>query len=273
MSGVDFVDETWNPWQGCYFVSTGCTNCYMYREKIFYKQDPMNVIRSKDPTFCKPLKMPAGKWVFTCSWSDFFVYEADSWRAQAWEIIRARPDILFIIITKRHQMIAKRLPRDWGDGFPNVVLGFTGENQTCFDARWNVIKHIPARHYLCMHEPAVSGISYPHDFLSLGNRAWVIAGGETGPDARPSHVDWFRSDRSQCQVYGVPFYFKQWGEWEWWNPSRALVANYSDIYKWPDNTASLFVGSKKSGSLLDNKIHREKPAIELATSKDQLSLF
>ena len=86
-SKIEWTDATWNPWQGCHKVSPGCENCYMFREKTAYGQDPDVVVRSKLPTFNLPLKLKEPQKVFTCSWSDFFIQEADPWREDAWDII------------------------------------------------------------------------------------------------------------------------------------------------------------------------------------------
>jgi len=79
-SKIEWTQHTWNPWQGCHKVSSGCKNCYMFREKIRYGQEPNVVIRSKDVTFNAPRKWRDRAFVFTCSWSDFFIEEADAWR-------------------------------------------------------------------------------------------------------------------------------------------------------------------------------------------------
>ena len=72
-SGIEWTNDTWNPWQGCLKVSPGCKYCYMYRDKKRYGQNPKAVVRSKAPTFYAPLTKLRGPLVFTCSWSDFFI--------------------------------------------------------------------------------------------------------------------------------------------------------------------------------------------------------
>lgn len=84
-SGVSWCDHTWNPWQGCRKVSSGCLNCYMYRDKKRYGQDQATVVRSKPGTFNAPMKWKDQAKVFVCSWSDFFIEDADAWRDDAWE--------------------------------------------------------------------------------------------------------------------------------------------------------------------------------------------
>lgn len=221
-TGIEFADKTWNPWQGCHKVSPGCDNCYMYREKIRYGQEPDVVVRSKPPTFNAPLKWKEPEIVFTASWSDWFIREADDWRAEAWDIIRRTPHLFYLVFTKRPQNIPDRLPPDWGSGYPNVMLVVTTENQEEADRRIPYIQEIPAAYRGASAEPLLGWLNlipYLYDRAS-GRHAiikgldWVVAGGESGPGARPSHPDWFRNLRTQCVTAGVPFFFKQWGEWE-----------------------------------------------------------
>ena len=92
--------------------------------------------------------------------------------------------------------------------------------------------------------------------------SWCIIGGESGPQARPMHPNWVRSVRDQCQAAGVPFFFKQWGEW-----SPVHHGNYSVIHLNESgghgtgfNTTPMWrVGTKRSGHLLDGREWREFP--------------
>jgi len=279
-TAIPWTDETWNPWQGCTKISCGCRECYMYREKISYGQDPTKVIRSSKTVFDKPFRLKPGTAVFTCSWSDFFHIDADAWRREAWSIIRLCNDLLFIILTKRPERIAANLPEDWGNGYSNVIMGITAEDQGWFNLRWPILQHITAAGYLISHEPAYGGIIYPDSFLSLRDRAWVIAGGESGNNAYPSHLYWFRQDRDQCNLNGVPFFFKAWGEWvhglyvdgcyQLQNNQWSSGKN-SSVYKWPGGGVSVRIGREVSGEKLDGKIHHEFPNIRLKPS--QTSIF
>jgi protein gp37 len=141
-TGIAWADRTWNPWHGCLKVSPGCKLCYMYREKKQYGQNPMLVQRSKTK-FNEPLKWNSGR-VFTCSWSDFFIEEADAWRPEAWEIIRKTPQLTYQILTKRPERIAAHLPADWGDGYSNVWLGVSVESQKYANERIPLLLKTPA---------------------------------------------------------------------------------------------------------------------------------
>lgn len=200
-SGIDWTDHTWNPWQGCHKVSPGCINCYMFRDKKRFGQDPEKVIRSTDATFNKPLhwKDPAN--VFVCSWSDFFIEEADQWRDEAFEIIKACPHLTFILLTKR----AERLPFD---GYPkNVWVGVTAENQDQFEERMIYLEEIDdSLTKFVSVEPMLGDISI-FNYRSVLD--WVICGGESGPKARNMKYAWAKDLLNQCQKEGIPFFMKQ----------------------------------------------------------------
>src|SRR6266498_5551388 len=119
-TGIAWTQRTWNPWHGCHKVSAGCKNCYMFREKRQYGQDPDVVVRSKT-TFNAPLKWKDSALVFTCSWSDWFIEEADPWRDEAWDVIRRTPHLTYQILTKRIERASSCLPKDWP--LKNVWLG------------------------------------------------------------------------------------------------------------------------------------------------------
>lgn len=214
--------HTWNPWQGCTHVSTGCKFCYMFREKKRYGQDPSTVIRSKPPTFNAPLKWKEPAAVFTCSWSDFFHPAADEWRHEAWAIIRRTPQLTYLILTKRVHRLPECWPPDWYGGYPNVKLGFSAENQESFDERLRqarIVTNVCSRRFFVSLEPLLAPIVLPDGFDQWIE--WVIAGLESGPAARhpadPFRI--LRSLRDQCTQRSplsrirrpVPFYFKQWG--------------------------------------------------------------
>ena len=221
-SKISWTDHTWNPWQGCKKVSAGCQNCYMFRDKKRYGQDPDTVIRSKPATFNKPMAWKDPAMVFVCSWSDFFIEEADAWRDDAWEIIRNSQHLTFQILTKRPERIKECLPDDWGDGYPNVWMGVTAENQEMADLRIPVLMNVPAETRFISCEPLIGKVNlWKNTSGEVGAPAWdgnhtfiegidwVIAGGESGPDARIMLTSWAEAIRFQCKISHVPFFMKQ----------------------------------------------------------------
>jgi protein gp37 len=232
-SAIEWTGHTWNPWQGCTKVSPGCARCYMYSEKRRWGQDPEIVVRSKPGTFRKPLGWKEPALVFTCSWSDWFHEAADPWRQEAWEIVEATPWLTYQVLTKRAERIAPHLPANWGpQGYPNVWLGVSTENQVQLDRRVPYLLDVPARVRFLSCEPLLGpldlrprpsrelcivcgeGPDAPHEHRH-GYRTrgldWVIAGGESGAKARPCDEAWLRSLRDQCAHAGVPFFLKQLG--------------------------------------------------------------
>ena len=233
-TGIEWTDHTWNPWIGCRPVSTGCANCYMYAAQRRYGMDPADVRRVRARTFEAPLGWKDPAKVFTCSWSDFFIEAADPWRDEAWEIMRRTPWLTYQILTKRPENIMDRLPGDWGDGWRNVWIGVTAEDQAAAETRIPVLLDVPAVIRFVSCEPLLEPVRLDHLIVSTawgmccvnalygsiydgvrwarGERLdWVICGGETGLGCRPMYQTWAFKLRNACVGHGVPFFFKQMG--------------------------------------------------------------
>ncbi len=211
-TGIGWTQATWNPWYGCTKVSPGCAHCYMFREMKQYGRDPELVTRSKTK-FSDPLRWKEGKLVFTCSWSDWFHEAADAWRDEAWDVIRRTPQHTYQILTKRLERIAAHLPSDWGEGYPNVWLGTSVENQR-WTTRVEELIAIPSRVRFLSCEPLLG----PIDLGTISTPAelhdevhWIIAGGESGAHQRECRVEWLRALRDQCAGARIPFFLKQLG--------------------------------------------------------------
>ena len=147
--------------------------------------------------------------MWTCFTSDFFIEEADEWREDAWLMIHRRSDLHFFMITKRPERIAQCLPEDWGDGYENVTICCTMENQRRADERLPLYRELPIRHKSIICEPLLESIDF-HDTLG----SWceqVTVGGESGRDARVCDYDWVLNIREQCIKSNVLFHFKQTG--------------------------------------------------------------
>lgn len=217
-SNIDWTDHTWNPWQGCRKVSPGCANCYMYRAKLRFGHDPATVFLSSPATFKAPLKWRDPARVFVCSWSDFFIEDADPWRDAAWEIIRQTPHLTYQILTKRPENIAARLPDGWP--FQNVWIGVTAEDHERACERLYHLLQIPAACRFVSVEPMLGPVDMVEavgitmlDLDMLGGNDqgihWVICGGESGPHAREMKPEWAAALKLQCQKGAVPFFMKQ----------------------------------------------------------------
>lgn len=207
----------WNPWHGCKKISPGCTNCYVYRRDAEFGKD--SSIVTQTASFNLPSAknrkgeyklQPESEPVYTCMTSDFFLEDADEWRPYAWDIIRRRADLQFHIITKRIHRFEVGLPRDWENGYDNVTICCTCENQNRADYRLPIFLDLPIRHRTIIHEPMLEQISI-EQYLASGKIEGVTCGGESGPDARVCDFAWILDTMSQCVKYEVPFYFKQTG--------------------------------------------------------------
>lgn len=206
---------SWNLWHGCHKISPGCQHCYVYRSDSRYGKDSSRV--EKTSAFDLPLRrkrngdylVPAGSLLYTCFTSDFFVEEADAWRQQAWDMMRQRADVSFFFITKRIHRFRDCIPADWGEGYPNVRIGCTVENQQMAEFRLPVFKELPIQVKTLACEPLLEPIDlrpWLGDWLNL-----LVAGGESGQNVRPCNYDWILSLRQQCMDAGVAFHFKQTG--------------------------------------------------------------
>ncbi len=207
----------WNPWHGCHKKSAGCLNCYMFRRDAMYEKD--STIVEKTSTFDLAIKKKRdGTYklnsdegtVYVCMTSDFFLEEADEWRKEIWAMIKKRQDLDFCIITKRIERFNVSLPDDWGDGYENVTICSTCENQEMADERIPILLSLPIKHKELIHEPLLSDIDIDK-YLQSGQIEHVTCGGESGNNARVCNYDWVLHIREQCIKNNVSFYFKQTG--------------------------------------------------------------
>jgi len=229
--------ESWNPWMCCHRLNpnsplgdSGCTFCYMYREvrakKLVHPDWDPNVVRRCKTTWRKPYRWKANnrQMIFTTSWSDFFINEADPWRDEAWKVIRDTPWHVYRICTKRPERIhppngTSLLPEDWDSewnrAYKHVWLGTTVEHQNHVN-RMDYIRNIPCTLRWVSGEPLLSKLK-----LNLSGFSFVVTGGESGGKdedgnceaIRKPDEDWFRSLRDQCANANpsVLFCYKQFG--------------------------------------------------------------
>lgn len=205
----------WNLWHGCKRISPGCKNCYVHRRDESIGLDPSDIHKTK--SFDLPVrknrageyKIPSGETVYTCFTSDFFVEEADEWRKEAWQMIRKRSDLYFFIITKRIHRFYESLPDDWKDGYDNVIISSTVENQEMADFRLPILLKAPIKHRGIACEPLLERVDISK-YLSP-KIEFVAAGGESGLSARVCDFDWIMEIRNACVSAGVPFSYHQTG--------------------------------------------------------------
>lgn len=247
---IEWAHHTFNPWIGCERVSAECRNCYAETwdarglngpETHWGKDTPRR--RTSDANWRLPLRWDrkaavdgVRRRVFCASLADVFEDrdDLDPWRSDLWDLIEATPNLDWLLLTKRPEnveMLAGDFaqciscglnpvdPFNWwcicgGTVRPplNVRLGTSVGHQSSIDRVAALIDAADGAPTFLSCEPLLG----PLDFGTggLDGIDWVIAGGESGPNARPMHPDWVRSIRDVCLDSGVPFLFKQWGEFD-----------------------------------------------------------
>lgn len=330
-SNIEWCDSTFNPWIGCTKVGPGCDNCYAEADFDLRKHratwGPGNPrSRTSTANWKKPLQWNAKPFyecgcgyrgtmdelttnaihgcgekfkrvrrrVFCASLADVFDNEVPAeWRSDLFALIRATPNLDWLILTKRignaARMIDAAIDADecaeHGWPWPNVWLGATFVNQAEADRDIAKLLAIPARVHWVSMEPLLGPVDIrPYLPNPLWNALpswkepeldWVVVGGESGPKARPMHPEWARSLRDQCAAAGVPFLFKQWGEWaeyrcgsDTFKGNEITLANTGKV--WPRSVNCYggrverrvhmrLVGKKAAGRLLDGIQHDGYP--------------
>jgi protein gp37 len=217
-TAIAWTDATFNPWLGCHKVSQGCTNCYaeaLVKRRGWSAAWGANGVRQRTGrgVWSKP-----ARWnreaeqadrpmrVFCASLADVFEDHPgpNDWRDDVFSLIRDTPWLDWQLLTKRPENLRRMLPDDWGDGWENVWLGTSIEDNRVAQ-RAMELTSVPAFVHFVSYEPAIG----PLDELDLTDIEWMIVGGESGPDWRPMKLDWVRQMRTMCEEAGVAFFFKQ----------------------------------------------------------------
>lgn len=192
----------WYPWIGCFKVSEACLNCYIPVLREF-----KNCYRPLMPSF---KELPDGTVIYVALKSDFFIAEADHFRKAAWHEMRTNPHLIFLIITKRAERIKECLPEDWGDGWDNVIINVTTENQRRADERIPMLLDIPCKHKWVTCTPLLEKIDLTK-YLQTGQIEHVeLCGDRSYCDssaARPLDIKWARNLKEQCIEHKVRLSF------------------------------------------------------------------
>lgn len=204
----------WDPWRGCHKYSEGCKFCYIEKGDQKRGMDTNQIVKTEK--FYAPVekdkkgnyKMKPGQLVFLCFSSDFLIEEADRWREECWNMIRERPDLTFLFLTKRIERFMDCIPSDWGKGYDNVIVSCTVENQDRADFRLEIFDSLPIKHKNIVCQPMIGEIDLSGHLEGI---ELVVVGGESGQNARPLDYNWVLAARSQCAAHHVNFEFRQCG--------------------------------------------------------------
>ena len=206
------MEVTYNCWHGCHKKSEGCQHCYVYRRDEQIGKD--SSIVSKTRNFALPVaksrngsyKYPAGTSFMMCFSSDFFIEEADPWRADVLGMIEERSDCSFMCITKRPERIRECIPDL--KKYRNLFICCTMENQKRFDERCPLYLDLDLSKKGIMIEPMLERIDMS---AYIDKIDMVSVGGESGDEARVLDFEWVKDIRRQCLDHGVEFSFHQTG--------------------------------------------------------------
>lgn len=204
----------WRPWHGCHRYSEGCRYCYIHKGDAKRGVDTNLIVKSDRfyaPTEKKKngeYKMRGGQLCYLCFSSDFLIEEADGWRGECWDMIKERGDIHFLFLTKRIERFCDVIPSDWGDGYDNVTVCCTVENQDRADFRLALFAKMPIKHKCITAQPLLEDLDIEKylDGIEL-----VTVGGESDRNARAMDYAWVTHIREQCVKKGVAFDFRQLG--------------------------------------------------------------
>ena len=219
-SSIEWTEATWNPATGCDRMSRGCDNCYaLTLAKRLKAMGQPRYQRDGDPRTSGPgfgvtihadaLRLPftwsKPRLVFVNSMSDLFHAKVPlSFVQEVFTVMAATPQHTYQVLTKRARRLRRLAPDlDWP---PNVWMGVSVEDDSVLD-RVEDLREVPAAVRFLSCEPLLGPLSE----LSLYGIHWVIAGGESGKNARPMDSSWAEDIRDKCASEGVPFFFKQWG--------------------------------------------------------------
>lgn len=249
-SAIQWCDATWNIARGCTKVDEDCKFCYMYRESLNgTRYEPKQVTKTKT-VFNLPLKLKHPSKIFTSSLTDFFHEDCDSFRNEAWEIIRKCPQHIFQILTKRPERIIEHLPEFWEEVKGHVWLGTSIGNMDAVSRALEMIniRSIAKTLFLSlepMHEELnfrwshwpVKKVVSEHELLKQFD--WIIIGGESGNENgqykyRPCKLEWIDLIVTHCKEANVPVFVKQLGT-HLAKQLKLKDRHGGDINEWPEH--------------------------------------
>jgi len=213
---IEWTDATWNPVRGCSKVSAGCKHCYAERfsERFrgiaghpFEQGFDLRLVPEK---LAEPFRWSEARMIFVNSMSDLFHSGVpESYISRVVSVMRLARWHNYQVLTKRSGRLRELLsgPLRLAAEDRHIWWGVSVENRKHGIPRIADLQAAPAAVRFLSVEPLLEDLGQ----LPLHGISWVIVGGESGPGARPMKEDWVVSVQKQCELAGVPFFFKQWG--------------------------------------------------------------
>ena len=214
-STIEWTDATWNPVTGCTKITAGCDNCYAARFSERFRGVPGHPFEHGFDLVLRPdrLRQPLAwrrpRMIFVNSMSDLFHKAVPrEFIDCVFETMEAAGQHVFQVLTKRSTLMRSYLHHRYADREPpaHIWFGVSVEDGKA-KARVDHLRTSPAAVRFLSAEPLIG----PVGDINLTGIHWVIAGGESGPGARPMRIEWAREVRDRCAEQGVAFFFKQWG--------------------------------------------------------------
>lgn len=303
-TGIEWTGATWNPIRGCSRVSEGCRNCYAERVAARFNQpgEPYAGLAIRRPNgeaqwtgeimFVERHIDDPSRWkkpmrIFVNSMSDLFHPGVTAEMLSRIFLAMAKaPQHTYQILTKRPERLLESMdateefranvngelfPQGWPP--PNWFFGVSIEDQATADHRLPILARTKCAGKFVSYEPALGPVDFEkvfdNDESAMAWCDWIIVGGESGPGSRPMHIEWARAVRDLCQREGIPFFFKQWGDWTRWEPRFPVgkvmhMRNDGSLHHEPSFAGAsgvpvVRVGKKHAGSELDGCEWKEYP--------------
>lgn len=214
-SAIEWTDATWNPVTGCTKITSGCDNCYAARFSERFRGVPGHPFENgfdltlRPERLRHPLEWSRPRMIFVNSMSDLFHKQVpQQFIDEVFDTMERAEWHTFQVLTKRSSLMRDYLKRRYADHSApeHIWLGVSVEDSKA-SARVRHLREAPAAVRFLSVEPLIG----PVGTIDLDGIHWVIAGGESGPRARPMNIEWARQIRDECHRQAVPFFFKQWG--------------------------------------------------------------
>ncbi len=235
-SAIEWTDATWNPVTGCTKITTGCDNCYAERFAERFRGIAGHPFEHgfdlmlRPERLDQPKRWKRGRMIFVNSMSDLFHKKVPyAFVDQVFDTMEEADQHVYQVLTKRSSRMRDYLQRRYARHLPpdHIWIGVSVENDRG-TARIDHLRSAPSVVRFLSVEPLVGSIGK----VNLSDIHWVIAGGESGPNARVMHIDWAREIRDACRDQGVPFFFKQWGGFRPKSGGRELDGQ--EWNEWPE---------------------------------------